>query len=237
MKAAILQPSFLPWRGYFHQIQKVDCFVFYDDVQYDKHGWRNRNRIKTAQGAQWLTVPVSNRGVVSDGIAINAVEIDWSTNWPRKHLATVKQAYARAPYLQTYLPIIEKAYAARPKRLVDLTVSMTRDLAAVLGLDKVQFYLSSELGVSGEQTERLLRICSKLGAGHYLSGPSARSYLKEEMFGEAGLTLQYMEYLYPEYPQLHGPFDPQLSIIDLLFMTGPEAPRYIWKTDAQCGVI
>ncbi|MFZ4596603.1 MAG: WbqC family protein, partial [Verrucomicrobiaceae bacterium] len=134
MTCAVIQASFIPWRGYFHQIQKAECFVFYDDVQYDKHGWRNRNRIKTAQGAQWLTVPVLARGVVSEHLPICEVLIDWKTNWLRKHLAAVKQSYGRAPFFSEYFPILEKAYEIRPERLVDLTIPLTVELAAALGI-------------------------------------------------------------------------------------------------------
>ena len=104
MKCAILQPSYIPWRGYFHQIQKADVFVFYDDVQYDKHGWRNRNRIKTAGGTQWLTIPVQKKGNVAEAREIREIEISWDRPWNRKHLSTLVQSYAKAPCFDKYAP-------------------------------------------------------------------------------------------------------------------------------------
>jgi hypothetical protein len=222
MNCAILQPSYLPWRGYFDQIRRSDVFVFYDDVQFDRHGWRNRNRVKTANGSVWLTVPVRKKGSVEQGIPINEIEIDDSNRWHRKHLATLRQAYAQAPYLDRYMPVLERHLLDPPAKLVDLTLGLTIDLARVLDLDAT-FMRSSEIGVSGDRTERLVGILESIGATHYLSGPSARSYLDEDQLDRAGIELEYMDYTYPEYPQLHPPFDPQVSIVDLLFTLGPSA--------------
>src|ERR1700684_1858107 len=110
MNCAILQPSYLPWRGYFHQIQKADVFVFYDDVQFDKHGWRNRNRVKTSAGTQWLTIPVKKKGNVEEAIPIKDVAIDAAAPWAKKHLATLSQSYARAPHLKSTLDLISPFY-------------------------------------------------------------------------------------------------------------------------------
>ena len=132
MRCAVLQPSYLPWRGYFHQIQKADVFVFYDDVQYDKHGWRNRNRIKTANGPQWVTVPVAARGNVVDGLPIDQVRIA-DRKWPGKHLASIRQAYAKAPHVDRCLALIEPLLLAGQEHLVDLTIPLTEALARELG--------------------------------------------------------------------------------------------------------
>lgn len=228
MRCAILQPSYIPWRGYFHQIQKVDLFVFLDDVQYDKHGWRNRNRVKTAGGPQWLSVPVFKRGVVSAGIPIHAIEVRWEPDWTVRHLGILRQSYQQAPHFGRYFPLFAEALASRPERLVDLTVPLTVRLAAELGIGGTRFLRSSELGVGGHKTERLVRLLREVGATHYVSGPSARSYLDEEALSSAGIGLEYMDYSYPPYPQLHPPFDPFVSILDLLFMAGSDAGRYIW---------
>ena len=228
MNCVILQPSYIPWRGYFHQIRRADVFVFYDDVQYDKHGWRNRNRIKTAAGVQWLTIPVFTRGVVAEGVPVNEIRIRWDPDWSAKHAATLRHAYGRAPHFQRYFGLLEEAYAARPERLVDLTIPLTIWLAAELGISTTRFLRSSQLRARGHQTERLVAILREVGADHYLSGPSARDYLEEDRLRAAGITLEYLEYDYPEYPQLHPPFAPGVSILDLLFMTGERAPAYIW---------
>ena len=225
---AILQPSYIPWRGYFHQIQKSDVFVFYDDVQYDKHGWRNRNRVKTANGTVWLSVPVRHKGNVTQGIPIKDIEIAWDQLWSAKHWATVTQSYARAPHFRRYAPLLEPYYAGRPRLLVDLTINLTIELARALGLE-TRFVRSSELGIGGHRTARLLAILQALGADRYVCGPASRAYLEEDELTAAGIAVEYMRYDYPTYPQLHPPFDGQVSILDPLFMLGPEAPRQMWS--------
>ena len=228
-RCAILQPSYIPWRGYFHQIQKADVFVFYDDVQYDKHGWRNRNRIKTANGPIWLTIPVHHKGNVAQGTPINEIRINWDSAWNTKHWTTLRQVYGRAPHFARYAPLLESLYGERPDRLADFTIALTVALANALGLH-AEFRRSSTMDIPGYRTDRLIAICQSLGADHYVSGPSARDYLEEEKFAEAGIALEYMAYDYPPYEQLHPPFDPQISILDLLFMVGPRAGEWIWES-------
>jgi hypothetical protein len=228
VRCAILQPSYVPWRGYFHQIQKSDVFVFYDDVQYDKHGWRNRNRIKTANGPSWLTIPVASRGNVVQGTPINEVRVAGDA-WLGKHRATLTQAYARAPHLARYAPLLDGFFGRKPDLLADFVIDLTIAISGELGLE-TRFLRSSQLGIPGHRTERLIAILQSLGADHYISGPSARAYLEEERFREAGITLEYMVYSYPPYEQLHPPFDGHVSILDLLFMTGPRASELIWPS-------
>lgn len=230
MKVVILQPSYIPWRGYFDQIRRADVFIFYDDVQYDKHGWRNRNLIKTAQGTQWLTIPVHSRGV-TEGIAIKDVRIDWSKPWAKNHLKALTFAYKKAPYFQNYLPLLESFYSRRDECLADFTIETTILLSRALGITSTRFLRSSELtGIDGIKTDRLIQILQRVGANHYISGPSARHYIEQEKFHQAGITLEYMEYNYPEYPQLYPPFDPNVTILDLLFMTGERASDYFLQT-------
>jgi hypothetical protein len=225
----ILQPSYIPWRGYFHQIYRADVFVFYDDVQYDKHGWRNRNRIKTANGVQWLTIPVHSRGCVTGKPPIKEVEIDWGRDWAAKHWATLRQAYGkRAPHFARYAPLLEGFYAVRRALLADLVIELTIALARELGIRHTRFVRSSELGVGGERVERLVGILQKVGARHYVSGPSAREYIDPTKFEAAGIGLEYMAYDYPPYDQLYPPYESRVSILDLLFMQGPDAPASIW---------
>jgi len=228
MTAVILQPSYLPWRGYFHQIQRADVFVFYDCVQYDKRGWRNRNRIKTAQGTQWLTVPVQAKGSQREGTPIAEIPIVWDDAWNEKHWRAIELNYRRAPFFEKYAGVLRQIFARHDRWLADLACFSTELLAGELGIGGVQFVRSSTLPGAGNKTERLLSILKHLGATHYISGPSARDYLEETLFGEAGIGLEYMEYDYPDYPQLHGPFEPQVSVLDLLLNTGPCAADYIW---------
>jgi hypothetical protein len=223
----ILQPSYIPWRGYFGQIRKEDLFIFYDDVQYDKHGWRNRNQLKTAQGKQWLTIPVHSKGV-TEGVPIKDVRIDWSKPWAKNHLKALTFAYRKAPYFEHYLPLLESFYARRDDCLADFTITTTILLSRELGIASTRFLRSSELpGIHGTKTDRLIQILKQVGAQHYISGPAAREYIEAEKFAEAGITLEYMEYNYPEYPQLYPPFDPYVTILDLLFMTGKDAIHYL----------
>jgi hypothetical protein len=223
----ILQPSYIPWRGYFDLLHRADVFVFYDDVQYDKHGWRNRNRIKTASGTQWLTIPVNAKGAVSGDLQLADARIVWTQDWARKHATTIRQSYSRAPFFSHYASMVDAFFATRHERLVDFTIETTLALAKELGIT-TRFVRSSQLGVTGERTERLVKILHKLEATHYLSGPSAKDYIDPAVFAQANIGLEYIVYDYRPYEQLHGAFDPQVSILDLLFMTGPQAPAYIW---------
>jgi hypothetical protein len=233
LKLAIIQPSYIPWRGYFHQIQKADVFMFYDDVQYDKHGWRNRNRIKTANGTIWLTIPVAARGNVVENTRILEIRCA-SKGWGRKHWTTLRQAYGRAPFFERYAPLLEDFYSRDEQRLAELTIDLTRRLARELGIERTRFVRSSELpGIEGAATDRLIALLRAVGADHFISGPSARAYIDEAKLASARVTLEYMRYDYPEYEQLHPPYDPQVSILDLLFMRGGMAGELIWGRRAS----
>ena len=233
MNCVILQPSYVPWRGYFHQIRRADVFVFYDDVQYDARGWRNRNRVKTPGGSVWLTVPVHAHGAQTEHLPIRDIRISWDRPWSRKHWATIESSYRRAPFFERYRPVLAPFWERRPELLADFTIELTVAIARQLGIESTRFLRSSELAVAGAKTERLLAVLEKVGADRYLSGPSARDYIDESAFARAGIELEYMVYDYPEYPQLHPPYDPQVSILDLLFMTGPEAGRWIWGDEPR----
>jgi hypothetical protein len=227
MNVVILQPSYIPWRGYFDQIRRADLFIFYDDVQYDKHGWRNRNQIKTAQGKQWITIPVHSKGV-TEGIPIKDIRIDWSKPWPKKHLNALTTAYAKAPFFAAYQPWLEIVYNREDEFLADFTIDTTVELARMLGITSTKFMRSSEIpSIDGQKTDRLIQILQRVGAKQYLSGPSARDYIEGDKFDQAGITLEYIQYEYPEYPQLHPPYDPFVTVLDLLFMVGEEALSYI----------
>jgi len=215
---AVLQPGYLPWLGFFDQLRRVDVFVYYDDVQYDTHGWRNRNRVKTQHGAQWLTVPVRHSGQPR----ILDVEIDGRTAWARKHVATIRQAYARAPYLERYLPGLEELLHRKWERLIDLDMACAGLLAEWLGVSP-RIERSSQLGIAGERSERLLAICRHFGAARYVSGDAARDYLDLALFAGHGIDVEWQQYAHPTYPQLHGEFVPYLSAIDLVLNCGDES--------------
>jgi len=227
MKCVILQPAYIPWRGYFDQIANADVFVFFDDVQYDRRGWRNRNRIKTALGARWLTIPVHSRGVQIEHTPINQIEIAWDKPWNEDHLHSLQSAYGRAPFFKQYFPLLIDYYNRKPALLADFTIDFTIALSRELGISTTRFLRSSSLNGKGAKTDRLISILKELGADHYISGPAARNYIEKEKFDRAGIRLEYMVYDYPEYNQLYPPFDPQVTILDLLFMTGADALRNI----------
>ena len=229
MRCVILQPSYIPWRGYFHQIREADVFVFYDDAQYDARGWRNRNRVKAPDGSRWLTIPVLHKGSQPLEKPIHEIEICWDRDWARKHWTTLTHLYSAAPHFDRYAPLLEKIFSSHPTGLADFTIDLTRALADQLGLRSTRFLRSSTLErPSGHKTTDLLNILTHVGADTYLSGPSARDYLDLDRLTQHGIETRFMAYDYPAYPQLHPPFDPRVSILDLLFMVGPEAPSYIW---------
>ena len=226
MNVVILQPSYIPWRGYFDQIRRADLFIFYDDIQYDKHGWRNRNQIKTHQGKQWLTIPVNSKGVTS-GMPIKDVRIDWSKPWAKSHLKSLTIAYSKSPYFKSYLPLLESMFERKDEMLADFTIETSILLACELGFTSTRFMRSSELSnIDGQKTDRVINVLKQVGATHYLCGPSASSYMEPEKFTAAGILFEYMQYNYPEYPQLHPPYDQFVSVLDLLFMTGKDALKY-----------
>jgi len=216
----VLQPSYLPWLGYFDQMAKANAFVWYDDVQFAKHGWRNRNRIKSPKGPLWLTVPVLHTGRALQ--SINSVEIDDRQPWAEKHLRSIEQSYARAPFRDSLLPRLSKILLQPWKRLVDLNIATTKWLAEEFAIT-TPLYRSSALAIEGNRNERLINFCRHFGATRYISGDAARAYLDVEAFAAAGIEVIWHSYRHPEYPQLHGAFVPQLSAIDLLLNVGPSA--------------
>ena len=223
-RVAILQSYYIPWKGYFDLINRADEFVLYDHVQYTKNDWRNRNLIKTRQGPQWLTIPIAR----DYGQRIDEAVVA-NRDWARKHWSSIAQNYARAPYFEQYAEQFASAYedCARESHLSRINFTLIRTVCAILGIT-THFTWSTEYPVDGGPTERLVSICRLLEAAEYISGPAGRNYLDERLFEQAGITLTYMSYdRYPEYPQLFGPFEHRVSVIDVLFNTGPEAPKFV----------
>ncbi len=222
----VLQPSYLPWLGYFDQMSKADVFVWYDDVQYDKHGWRNRNRIKGPKGPLWLTVPVLHKGRALQ--AIGAVEIDDRLSWNRKHLRSVEQLYARAPFSGAVLPRLTEILLRPWKHLVDLDIATTEWLANEFAIGTPR-YRASQLGIGGDRNTRLINFCRHFQATRYISGDAARDYLDVTQFAAAGIEVVWHAYQHPKYPQLHGDFIPYLSALDLLLNMGPAANQLFMR--------
>ncbi len=213
---AVLQPGYLPWLGYFDQLRRADVFITYDDVQFDKHGWRNRNRIKTPAGPLWLTVPVLHHGKGQP--KNNDILID-GRRWQRKHVASLSQYYSRAPYADRYLPELTDLLNRDWSHLIDLDMALAGKMAEWFGLPAPTIR-SSTLGIDGSQSDRLLKFCQHFGATRYLSGDAAADYLDVELFARHGIDVQWQNYSHPVYPQLHGAFVPSLSAIDLLLNCG-----------------
>jgi hypothetical protein len=220
MTVVVLQPGYLPWLGFFDQMRRADVFVYYDDVQYDTHGWRNRNRIKTRQGPLWLTVPVRHSGLSKPRIL--DVAIDARTNWAKKHVASIRQAYAGAPFVKRYGAALEELLMRPWEQLVDLDIAVAGLLAEWLGVRR-RIERASELRIEGEQTERLVNICRHFGASAYLSGSAAREYLDVSLFERDGIRVEWQDFTHPVYPQLHGDFVPYMSAIDLVLNCGERA--------------
>lgn len=227
-KVAILQSNYIPWKGYFDLIQRVDDFVFYDEVKYTWQDWRNRNKIKTSQGVKWLTIPIASKGKFYQRIDEAQVS---SQNWHLKHWRSLEHAYARAEYFREYKAHFAELYQKiNTPYLSQINVSLIRAICELLQI-KTPLHCSHEFKPMLGKTERLLGICQELGADVYLSGPAANTYLDVALFQQAGIQVEWMEYgPYPEYPQLYPPFEHSVSVLDLIFNTGPQARHFLHRT-------
>jgi hypothetical protein len=255
-RVAIVQSNYVPWKGYFDLIATVDEFVLYDDAQYTKRDWRNRNVIKTKNGLHWLTIPVAVKGRFEQRIC-DAVVSD--RGWNEAHWRTIRAAYARAPYFRYYEPALAELFAgAASERLSEINHRFLTGLCRLLAIDtrltwsmdyapqRASACVNPQSIDSGHElpidagcqkrlhaTQRLVDICVAAKATHYLSGPAARAYIEPALFAEAGITLEYFDYSgYREYPQLYPPFEHGVSVIDLLVHAGADAPAYMRRTVA-----
>jgi len=222
---AIVQSCYIPWKGYFDMVNLADEFILYDDVQYTRRDWRNRNRIKTANGIVWLTIPVNVKGRYSQKIRETTIS---DPDWARKHWKSIVQWYSKAEYFHRY----EKQFAELYLGCQEQYLSMVnhRFLSAIcdaLGI-RTTLSWSADYELVEGKTERLVALCNQAGAAEYISGPAARGYIDEELFADAGIALRWMDYSgYPEYNQLFPPFEHRVSIIDLLLNEGPNATSYM----------
>jgi len=224
-RIAILQSNYIPWKGYFDMIAAVDEFILYDDMQFTKRDWRNRNQIKTPQGLQWLTVPVKTRGKFHQ--SIRETEID-GMEWSHSHWKTLERNYGSALHFSTVAAVFEPLYRNRLyTHLSELNRTLIEAVCTILGIS-TKITNSWDYSLIDGKSERLADLCKQAGGTEYLSGPSARKYLEEQPFHARGIQVAWFDYNgFPEYPQLWGPFTHQVSILDLLFNCGREAPRYL----------
>jgi hypothetical protein len=222
---AVVQSNYIPWRGYFDLINSVDEFILYDDVQYTIRDWRNRNIIKTSSGPLWLTIPVEVKGKYLQKIKDTVIS---DPIWGRKHWASIIHNYSRAKYLPMHSELFEDLYLRSEDKL--LSQINHRFIVAICQILEIRTTISwsMDYNLIGDKTERLVELCKQAGATAYLSGPTARAYLNEDLFRNKGISVSYMDYSgYREYTQLYPPFQSQVSIIDLIFNEGPGASNYM----------
>src|SRR5947209_1186867 len=208
---SIIQSSYVPWKGFFDLIGRCDEYVIFDRAQYVKRHWHNRNRIKTANGLEWLTIPVVSKGRFEQ--PIDEVEIE--KPWAEKHWRTLELAYKRAPFFELFAPTVKRWYeqADKEAKLTAVNLIFLSGIAQLLGL-ATRIVRDTAYPAEGTKTERLLAIVRAAGADHYLSGPSAKDYFDEALFAKAGVALEWMSYQgYPTYPQLYGPFEHAVTVL------------------------
>tara|TARA_B110000027_G_C16122545_1_gene304198 strand:- start:16503 stop:17210 length:708 start_codon:yes stop_codon:yes gene_type:complete len=226
--AVIIQPMFFPWRGQFDLQSRADTVVIFDTAQYVRGHWYNRNRIATRTGPQWISVPVDNKG--HREILLKDIVITKDNRWRHKLINTVRHAYVKSPYFDLYFEEVKNLIASEWKSISDLSCASIFWAFEKLGKSP-NFVLSSNLNIEAETAvDRLVALCQAVNSNHYISGPAAKSYIgDDDAFDRAGITLEWMSYDYTDYPQIYDSGKTEMSILDLLFNTGPEAPKYIWS--------
>ncbi len=224
-KVAILRSNYIPWKGYFDLINSVDEFILYDDMQFTRRDWRNRNKIKTKDGVQWVTIPVAVKGKYLQ--KINETQIN-EPDWGRRHLETLRANYLKSPYFHEYENLLRDLYLSNPSLyLSEVNYRFLKAICDLLGINTMISWSSDYELIEGK-TERLVSLCQQAGGQYYLSGPAAREYIDPLLFAEAGIELAWMDYTgYPEYPQRFPPFDHAVTILDLLFNVGHNATQYL----------
>lgn len=224
-KVAILQSNYIPWKGYFDLINMVDEFILYDDMQYTKRDWRNRNKIQTPNGLQWISIPVMVKGKYFQKISKTKIS---DKEWGKKHWSTITQNYSKAPYFKKYKDIFEDLYLNNDEEhLSQINYKFIVAICKILGITtKIRW--SSEFEPIDGQTEKLLGICKNCDADVYLSGPSAKDYLHENIFIQSNIKVEWMNYSnYPEYQQVFEPFEHGVTILDLIFNEGENATKFM----------
>lgn len=224
-RIAVVQSSYIPWKGYFDLINRVDEFILYDDLQYTRSDWRNRNRLKTPQGASWLTIPVKVKGRYRQKIRDTVVS---DPRWSDRHWKAIRFNYARAPYFEAMGPLLHDLYTEcrDETHLSAINHNFLQAIANVLGI-KTRISWSMDYDLVDGRNERLVDLCRQAGASEYLSGPAAKTYLDETLFSRQGIRVCWMDYRgYQEYRQLFcPPFIHEVSIIDLIMNEGPEGAK------------
>jgi hypothetical protein len=219
MIVSINQPAYLPWLGYFERIAVSDLHIVLDHVQFEKNSFTNRNKARTKEGSTWLTVPLSTTGRFGD-LAISGIEFAAGNPWRKKHWATLRMSYARAPFFTTYAPAYEALYAREWTAFMPMVRAFLEQHLRDLGI-ATPLRFSSEMNVGGAKSELVLNLCRAVGADTYLSGALGRNYLDEAGFTAAGMAVRYQDYAHPTYAQCQPGFEPFMGVLDLLFNHGP----------------
>lgn len=229
-KIAIIQSNYIPWKGYFDIINRVDHFVFLDSAQYTVRDWRNRNRLKSAHGIKWLTVP--NNGTQS--IKIDQVEIDNRVDWRKKHLTYLELNYVNCDYFCEVYPIVRSWYYIKDWiNLSEFNQFLIKEICWRIGI-KTEFYNSEDFDLIPGKNEKIIHLVKQLNGDLYLSGPAALAYLESELFEEAGIKLKIMDYCnYPPYNQPWQEFSHHVSILDLLFCKGWNCLEYLTQIPVE----
>ncbi|MCT1539291.1 MULTISPECIES: WbqC family protein [Lysinibacillus] len=225
-KVAIIQSNYIPWKGYFDIINDSDIFIFLDDVQYTTRDWRNRNKIKTPQGLKWLSIPVGNdtKRLICDVVIEDP-------SWSHNHWQTIKFFYGKSPYFSLYEDFFKEIYCSKNwTKLSKLNQYLIENISTeILGIKNTKFISSEELKSQGRKDEKLVSLLKSVQGNTYISGPAAMDYINNNLFETNNIKLIYKDYSnYPEYEQFHPPFEHGVSILDLIFQKGPDAPYYIW---------
>jgi len=222
---AIVQSFYIPWKGYFDWINTADELILYDDMQYARRFWNNRNKIKTSRGIIWLTIPVQVRGKFQQTIKETQIS---DPRWKFRHWETIKRSYARAAHFKRYQDAFASLYLDCDEMLLSrINYRFITAICEFLGI-ATRISWSMDFTLAEGRTARLVDLCRQTGANTYVTGPTAKGYLQEELFREVGIAVKYMDYsAYPVYPQRYPPFIHEVSILDLLFNVGPEATKYM----------
>lgn len=224
MKIAIHQPNFMPWLGYFYKMAQADVFVILNNVQYEKNGYTNRVKIKTAQGAIWLTLPIQRQFPQT----IQQIKLANFSQIKEKILKTIAQNYTKAPYFDDLFPQLKKIFSRDWQYLADLNLRLLKLLKRKLGI-KTKLVTASQFKINGKADDLLIELCQALSAKTYISGSGGSKYQDENKFKKSGLKLEYCDFNHPTYQQLYPPFIPGLSVIDLLFNHGPASAEILLK--------
>ncbi len=224
-RVAIVQSNYIPWRGYFDLMNQVDEFILFDNMQYTRRDWRNRNIIKSPTGSRWLTIPVEVKGKYFQEIKDTIIS---DRAWNRNHWKTIVHCYSQARHFSLYREMFEDLYLnTNEMHLSRINYRFLKTICRLLGIN-TKITWSMDYQLTGDKTERLVNLCKQAGGTKYLSGSAAKAYLEEDLFAQEGISVEYMDYSgYREHAQLYPPFQPQVSVIDLIFNEGPNATDYM----------